>query len=74
MPWKRRPVEDHQHQTGLAARDEQRRIVQAEPRAILPACQMNDRESEINRRQAGAARCDPNAGGLLPRAVTPAPS
>jgi hypothetical protein len=42
MPRKRGPIERDEHQTGLRAGDQQRCIVQAEPRPILPPRDMDD--------------------------------
>jgi hypothetical protein len=44
MPRKRCPIERDEHQTGLRAGDQQRCIVQAEPRPILPPRDVDNRK------------------------------
>lgn len=44
MPWKRRPIERHQNEGAFGAGDEQRGIVQPQPRPLLPLGDVDDRE------------------------------
>jgi hypothetical protein len=44
MPRKRCPIECYEHQTRLRAGDQQRGIVQAEPRPILPPRDVDNRK------------------------------
>jgi len=42
VPRKRCAVEGDEHQTGLGARHQQRRIIQAKPGSVLPPCDVNN--------------------------------
>jgi hypothetical protein len=42
MPGKRRPVERDQHQSCLSARHQQRGVIEAKPRRVLPVGDVDD--------------------------------